>query len=247
MVASRPTLLHNWAWRVVIAAVATAWVWAIGHGAWRSSATDQMDIFAEPEAPLPGLPLQCRTAANNNMIARLGWVPNLDGTAIAYDRQADHLVEEGRFRTDLSLNQTARALKISPSSIANPRSPDEVDPDAELLRAQSGVLTPRSKESVRRFQRQLAAGTVADSIVNEWVITEFSFTLDRLKEPSDQEKAVLSAIARAASEIMPDPDDKVRAVGVGHDALEIGLVALTPGMLPPSMPTTDHGPDEGVQ
>src|SRR6516162_3315696 len=97
--ASPPTRLHNWAWRVAIAAVATAWVWAIGHGASRSSETDQMDIFAEPEAPLPGLALKCRTAANNNMIARLGWVPNLDGTAIAYDRQADHLVEEGRFRT----------------------------------------------------------------------------------------------------------------------------------------------------
>jgi hypothetical protein len=181
------------------------------------------------------------------MIARLGWVPNLDGTAIAYDRQADRLVEGSQFRTDLSLNQTARALKISPSSIANPRSPDEVDPDAELFRAQSGVLTPRSKESVRRFQRQLAAGKVADSIVQEWVITELSFTLKRLKQPSDQEEAVLSAIARAASQIMPDPDDKVRAVGVAQHALETGHVVLTPGMLPPSIPTTDHGRDEGVQ
>jgi hypothetical protein len=232
---------------VAIAAVATAWVWAIGHGASRSSETDQMDIFAEPEAPLPGLALKCRTAANNNMIARLGWVPNLDGTAIAYDRQADHLVEEGRFRTDLSLNQTAKALKISPSSIANPRFPDQVDPGAELFRAQSGVLTQNSKESARRFQRQVLAGTVADSVVPEWVVTDYSFTLNRLKQPSDQEKAVLSAIARAASEIMPDPDDKIRAVGVGHDALEIGLVALTPGMLPPSIPTPDDGRDEGVQ
>ena len=77
-----PTGLHSWAWRVAIAALATAWVWAIGHGASRSSETDQMDIFAGPEAPLPGLLLQSRTVANNNMIARLGWEPNVDGTAI---------------------------------------------------------------------------------------------------------------------------------------------------------------------
>ena len=129
-------------------------------------------------------------------------------------------------------------MKISTSSIANPRSPDEVDPDAELFRAQSGVLTQNSKESARRFQRQLAAGTVADSIVNEWVITEFSFTLNRLKQPSDQEKAVLSAIARAASEIMPGPDDAARAVGFSWGTLEAGKVTLTPGILPRMIPVT---------
>src|SRR6516162_2955020 len=99
--ASPPTRLHNWAWRVAMAALATAWVWAIGHGASRSSETDRIDISAGREAPLPGLPPESRTAANNEMIARFGWAPNLDGTAIAYARQADRLVEGGRFRTDL--------------------------------------------------------------------------------------------------------------------------------------------------
>jgi hypothetical protein len=226
---------------VAIAARATAWVWAIGNRASRSSETDRIDIFAGREAPLPGLPAQSPTVANNNMIARLGWAPNLDGTAIAYARQADRLVEGGQFRTDLSLDQTARALEISPSSIANPRSPSEIDPDAELFRLQSGVLTEKSKESTRTSERQLLAGTLSDFIVNEWVITEFSFTLNRLKQPSDQEKEVLSAIARAASEIMPGPDDKVRAVGVPRDALEGGPVVLTYGMLPRSIPTTVPG------
>jgi hypothetical protein len=232
--ASPPTLLHNWVWRVAIAALATAWVWAIGHGASRSSETDRIDIFPGREAPLPRLPPESRTVANNNMIARLGWAPNLDGTAIAYARQADRLVEGGGFRTDLSLDQTARALEISPSSIANPRSPDEIDPDAELFRVQSGVLTQKSKESARRSERQLLAGMLPDPIVNEWVITEFSFTLNRLKRPSDEEKEVLSAIARAASEIMPGPDDRVSAVGVPRGALEASPVALTYGMLPRS-------------
>jgi hypothetical protein len=223
---------------VAIAALATAWVWAIGHGASRSSETDRSDIFAGREAPLPGRPPESRTVANNNMIARLGWVPNLDGTAIAYALQADRLVEGGRFRTDLSLNQTARALKISPSSIANPRFPDEIDPDAELFRARSGVLTEKSKESIRRFERQLLAGMVPDPVVHEWVITDFSFTLNRLKQPNDDEKSVISAIVHAASEIMPDPDDKSRAVGVAREALGDGRVGLTPGMLPRSIPTT---------
>jgi hypothetical protein len=237
--ASPPTRLHNWAWRVVIAALATAWVSAIGHGASHSSESDRTDIFGAREARLPGLPPESHTVANNNMIAQLGWVPNLDGTAIAYDRQADRLVEGGRFRTDLSLDQTARALKISPSSIANPRAPEEIDPDAELFRAQSGVLTEKSKVSARKYQKQqLLEGTLPDPIVQECVITEFSFTLNRLKQPSDEEKAVLSAIVRAASEIMPAPDEKIHAVGLPREALEAGRVAVTPGMLPRTIPMT---------
>jgi hypothetical protein len=245
--ASPPTRLHNWAWKVVIAGFVTAWVSAIGRAASRSSETDRIEIFAVREAPLPEFPPESRTAANNNMIARLGWVPNLDGMAIAYPIQADHLVQGGRFRTDLSLDQTAKALAISPSSIANPRSPDEIDPDAELFRAQSGVLTEKCKDSARRFQRQLLAGTLPDTIVDEWVTAEFSFTLNRLKQPSDEEKAVLSAIARAASEVTPTPDDKVRAVGGSRDALQSGRVAVTAGMLPRSLPRTLPERDQGFQ
>jgi hypothetical protein len=79
--------------------------------------------------------------------------------------------------------------------------------------------------------------------VDEWVTAEFSFTLNRLKQPSDEEKGVLSAIARAASEVTPTPDDKVRAVGVSPGALQAGQVALTAGMLPPAIPTSVSGRD----
>jgi hypothetical protein len=174
------------------------------------------------------------------MIARMGWVPHLDGTVIAYVVDAERLIAGGRFRTDLSLDEMASALGISAKSIANPRSPDDVDPDAELFRALSGMLTARSKESARTFQRQLLAGKSTDDVLSEWVITEyewviteFSFTLRRLKHPSDAEKSVLSAIARAANGIMPAPGDKIRAVGLPRAVILAGS-CLTPGMLPPA-------------
>jgi hypothetical protein len=224
---SRPTQSYGWTWRLVIAVVATAGASAIALGASRSLEREEIEISCAPKAPLPELPPQSRTVFNNNLMANLGWVPNLDGTAIAYPRQADCLVDGGRFRTVLALDATASALKISPASIADPRRPNELDPDAVLFRAQSGVLTEKSKQLARRFERSLLAGTVPDPIIYEWVITEFSFTLNCLKDPSNEERVVLSAIARAASEIMPAPDDTVRAVSFARGALETCQTTLT--------------------
>jgi hypothetical protein len=117
---------------VLIVALATACVSAIGHGASRPVKKDG-EVFAGSEASLPDFPPESRNEANYNMIARMGWVPDLDGTVVAYVEEANRLVEGGRFRTDLSLGQMARALRINPSSIANPRSPTKIDPDAELF------------------------------------------------------------------------------------------------------------------
>jgi hypothetical protein len=58
-----------------------------------------------------------------------------------------------------------------------------------------------------------------------------SFTLDRLKHPSDEEKTILSAIVYSAGENMPRPGDKIRAVGVNLGDLGPGLIALSAGML----------------
>jgi hypothetical protein len=197
------------------------------------------EVFVASEAPLAGLPPENRTAANNNMIARLGWAPDLDGTAVVYALEADGLVALGRFRTDLSLNEMAAALRISAKSIANPRSPDEIDPDAELFRAQSGLLTDKSKQIERTFRIEQLAGKMPGRDDHEWVIKEFSFTLNRLKHPSEEEKSVLCAIVAAASEIMPVPGDGVRATGKERSYFEYGPLKLSIGLLPPAGPMTD--------
>jgi hypothetical protein len=85
-------------------------------------------------------------------------------------------------------------------------------------------------------------GAVPDGVTPDWVVTEHSFTLNRLKHPSDLEKTVLSAIIRAAEGVMPQPGDKTRAVGLGADAVEPGQLSLYPGYLPPEAPVTDQCP-----
>jgi hypothetical protein len=170
----------------------------------------------------------------------MGWVPDLDGAVIAYVIEADRLVDGDRFRIDLSLEETARALRINPTLIADPRCSGEVDPDAELFRAQLGVLTERSRELSRKYRRrQVLEGSPPDGVRDEWVITTYSFTLNRLRHPSAKAAEVLSAIVRAARGIMPRPGDKFRAVGCTRGALDDGHVAVTIGMLPPSVPVTD--------
>jgi hypothetical protein len=216
-----------------VALIAAAAAWAIGRQAARRIERQGMDIASRRQPPDPGFPQENRTVANNNALMRMGFAPDLEGTAIAYDAEADRLVSEGRFRTDLSLAQLAAALKISAASIARPRSPGEVDPDAELFRAQSGVLTAGSKALARtRRKEQVAEGKKPDAVVSEWVVTEYAFSLNRLNHPSGEEKAVLAAIARAAGGIMPQPGDTVRAVGVFRGYVAPGRVALAPGMLP---------------
>jgi hypothetical protein len=226
-----------------IAALATAGAFVLGHVASLPIQKDR-EVFAASEAPLPGLPPESRTVANNNLIARLGWEPDLDGTVINYALEAARLVEGERFRTDLSLDEMAAALRISVKSIANPRSPDEIDPDAELFRAQSGILTDKSKQIERTFRREQLAGKMPGRDDHEWVIKEFSFTLNRLKHPSEEEKSVLCAIVAAASEIMPVPGDKVRATGRSRADFEHRPLKLSLGMLPPAGPMTDPRMDD---
>jgi hypothetical protein len=84
-------------------------------------------------------------------------------------------------------------------------------------------------------------------LVQDWVVTPYSFTLNRLKHPNDEEKSVLAAVVRSATGIMPVPGDKVRAGGVPGGAMEPGRVELVLGMLPPAKPTTDPRIDDGRQ
>ncbi len=199
-----------------------------------------IEISSRRQAPALGYPAASRTEDHNNMIMRMGLVGDLDGQAIAYTAEADRFVAGGKFRIDLPLEQLAELLCISPDSLANARSPDEVDPDAELFRAQAGTLTENGKERSRSLRsQQVREGTHPHAVVGEWVITNFSFTLNRLKHPNDDEKAVLAAIIDAAAETTPKPGDKVRAVGVSTCEPATGRIALSVGMLPLQLPP--HG------
>jgi hypothetical protein len=227
----------GWGRVAAVALFAAGAVWAIGFETGKRIEVRDFEPAYPGQHPPPGYPKATRTADNNNMLMRLGLVANLDGTAVAYSIEADRLVSDGQFRTDLRLAQLAALLKVSPDSIANPRSPNEIDPDAELFRAQAGTLTQRSKDVSRnRREQQLREGKIPDAVVPEWVVTNYSFTLNRLKHPSDEEMTVLSAITRAASEIRPLPGDRIRAVGVIRSDLALGRIALAGGLLPVEVP-----------
>jgi hypothetical protein len=150
---------------------------------------------------------------------------------VPYNADADRLLTHGQFRTDLPLKELADKLKVPPNSLAKPRSPSEVDPDAELFRAQVATLTKHAKELSRTMRRQqVREGRTPDAVFSEWDVTNYSFTLNRLKHPSDHEKAVLSAIIHART---PMPGDRIHAVGVASGELAPGRLALAAGMLPP--------------
>src|SRR5262249_12890555 len=157
----------------------------------------------------------------NNAIARVGFIADLDGTAIAYTAEADRLFVDGRFQLDLPLADLAKRLGKSPESIADPRSRSEVDRDAVLFRAQAGTLTENTKARLRQSRKPASRESQPLGLVHgDWVARSFAFTLNRLKHPSDDEKVILAAIGRSAAEIMPKPGDGIRAVPSDWGILE---------------------------
>jgi hypothetical protein len=227
----------RWGRIAVVALAATGAVWAIGREAAKRIEITDIDEASHRQPPLPDAPKTTKTVDHNNTIMRMGLVGNPDGTAVAYDAEADHIAFNGRFRTDLTLAEAASLLHRRPNSLARRQAPDEIDPDAELFRAQAGVLTARAKERTREMRKaQSLAHERPDAVFSEWTITNYSFTLSRLNHPTPDEEAVLSAIADAAAEKMPSPGETMRAVGVNRGEIEPGRVAIAAGMLPVQMP-----------
>ena len=233
--AVRPRRRHaRWVHIAAVALVAAGMAWAIGRAASQIVENRGLEKAARYQRPAAGRPTPCRTEDNNNINSKMGYVANLDGKVIAYAVDAGGLVSDGQFRIDLPLERMAGILRVSPDSIAKPHSRNEIDPNAELFRAQAGTLSETGKELSRKMRtRQLQEGKTPDAAFGDLVITNFSFSLNRLKQPNDEEKIVLSAIIRAAAGIMSMPGDKIRAVGVNLGSLEPSLIALAPGMLPP--------------
>jgi hypothetical protein len=233
-----PRRRHDrWGRIAAVAVLAAGMAWATGRVASKRVENDGLETSSRYQAPPPEYPKPTRTADNNNALSRMRFVADLDGKVVAYAKEVNGFVSNGRFRIDLPLKRVADILRISPDSIVNPRAPDEIDPDAELFKAQAGTLSESGKERSRKFRTdQLREGKLPDAAVGEMVITNFSFTLNRLTHPADEEKAVLAAIIHAAAGTMPMPGDKIRAVGVDRGDLEPGFIAVAPGMLPPEAP-----------
>jgi hypothetical protein len=235
----------RWGRLAAVALAGAAGAWAIGREVARRIENHDIQIASRRQPPAPDCPVESRTADNNNMIMRMGLVGDLDGTAVAYTHEADHLVVGGRFRIDLPLEQMASLLRISPDLLANPQAPAEIDSNAELFRAQAGTLTDKAKELSRKLRKQqVLAGKKPNAVVGTWVITDFSFTLNRLRHPNEQENIILSAIISAAAETMPRPGDKIRAVGVSGGELAPGRIALAVGLLP--LEAALQGPDAAL-
>jgi hypothetical protein len=225
-------------WRIgAIALVAAIAAWAIGRESASRVERNDIEVSSRRRPPLPEFPKASRTTDNNNALMRLGRVGNPDGTAVAYGAEANNLISGEHFRTDFVLDELAGLLKVPVNSIADPNKPGEINPDAPLFRAQAGTLTEKGKQVTRKMrQRQLLEGKPPHIVFTDWVLTNHSFTLNKLKHPNDQEKAVLSAIAQSAAEMMPKPGDRIRAVAVNRGELEDDRMALSAGMLPVEPP-----------
>jgi hypothetical protein len=180
----------RWGRIAVVAIAAVGAVWAIGRETARRIENQDIATASKRQPPAPGFPRQGPIVDHNNALMRMGYVASLDGTAIAYTAEADALVSDGQIRTDLALVELADALRIDPASIASRLAPVEVDPDAELFRAQVGSLTKEGKErSLSMRRKQARDGKKPDAVFAIFLDTNLSFTLNRLRNPNSQEMA----------------------------------------------------------
>jgi hypothetical protein len=224
----------RWVTITVVAVIAAGTVWAIVR--WTAQRIEESDIVAASlrQPALPGFPVESPAVYQNNVNAKFGRVPNLDGKAIPYAKQANGLVVGGEVRSDRPLAELAAILEVTHDSIADPRSHGQVDSDAPLFVAQTAILTEKAKEISRTMRiRQLREGKAPDAVFPEWIVMRFTFTRNRLKHPNDEEKIVLAAIVRAATPgFMPQPGDETRAVPLNRGELGPDRTAAAAGYLP---------------
>jgi hypothetical protein len=227
----------RWKSALLPTAAAIGFFWWVGN--YLSSQPARKGFSPRP----PAAPARSQTKLNNDAIARRSLIANLRGTAVMYREELRGLAApDERFSIDLSLGRLADLLKINPQAIAKKGSPTEIDPDAVLFTAIAGRPSERAKAR-SRSERQLQArnGLPVDYTASEWVTQEFPFTLNALKHPSDEQKAILRAIWRSAREIMPEPGEKFRALAVSRPEIQSGSVDFKPGYLPLEHPSGGAG------
>ena len=233
----------RWLRMTAFAALTAGIAWAIGREVSRRIESHDIETASRRQEPLPGIRKDPR-AAINALIMGMGWVANLDGTAVAYDALADDLFDpDGNLRKDLSPQKVADILHLAVQAVAKKGSLHDIDPQAVLFHAQAGTLTQQSKAMARKMRiQQVAQGLTPDAAYRDWDVRHYAFTLDRLSHPSAEEAEILAAISRSKLLVMPQPGDTIRAVPVNRGDLGTDRIALWPGMLPPEEPMAPSGP-----
>jgi hypothetical protein len=161
---------------------------------------------------------------------------DLDGMAVAYPEEVDRLVRaDGSFRTDLSLEEMASALRISRRTIAKPARAKELDPEAVLFTVVTGRVTEESKAQSRRM-RAIEVRERRGKFVGsyEWVTAEVPFSRSALEHPSNDQRAILEAISHSARVVPRQPGGKINAVAVSSapEGGRPGLFGFAGGFLP---------------
>jgi hypothetical protein len=230
--------LWNWAGFPLLAAVGLFW-WA-GADLLDGTARDQNELDARFSPPSPECPKPSHIAVLYNREA--GRFVDLDGLAVAYPDPIESLVrDDGSFRTDLSLAEMAKIVKVPAAKLAKGGSTTRIDPEAVLFRVALGRLTEDSKARSRERRAIDTARRQAISLdVYEWITSERSFTLRALTNPCPDDKAILDAISRAVRGVPAPAGDKIKAVGSWAVAnLHEAPFIFTGGFLPREEPPVD--------
>jgi hypothetical protein len=186
------------------------------------------------QSPLPGFPKSKTAEILNRSVetaANMGVGPNLYATAVVFAENATNMLgPDGQFQTELTRDELATTLDVTPETISTPDG--QINPDAVLFRARSATLTASAIiRSLEMRTKQLANPTVPWAVYAEWNTRDFALTLNKLRNPNDEERAILTAICQAPPRGEPKPGDKIRATGMNRGLLESGPV-ITGGMLP---------------
>jgi hypothetical protein len=192
--------------------------WWAGHDLMARNPKNNASEKAGYSPPPENAPPTSQTALNNNKTAELHLPTDLEGTAVLYPPEVDGLVSPaGTFRTNLSLSELARVLKVDARTIAKSGSNVEVDPDAVLFKAVAGRLSENAKAQARRIrEKQVSQGMTGWAVGEEWVQRKLSFSLNALIHPSADQKSVLDAISRSAR-LLREPGAKVSAAPLLFD------------------------------
>ena len=184
------------------------------------------DKAADHAAPLWDFPTS-KIAEIHNQPPRTG--PDLDGIAVVFAEEAESLIlAEGRFRTDLTAEQFSKTLNIELHAILLPDG--KINPDAVLFRAQAATLTPTGK-ALSLEMRKRQSDPIPWAVYAEWNRQDFAFSLNKLRDPSDEERMILMAISRVPPFGRPRAGDGIKATGINRGQFEI-QPNITAGMLP---------------
>ncbi len=202
---------------LLICTVGLFW-WAGDAFLQRSQSNDMRETTAYSPPP-ENAPPPSPAVETNTRTAELHLPRDLEGTAVLYPEEVDGLVgPDGGFRTNLSLGELSRILRIDPRTIARKGSHPEVDPDAVLFRAMTGRLSENAKVQSRQARQiQARMGMPSSAVGDEWVLTELAFSLNTLIRPNHHQKAVLEALSRSALHLDPQPGAGINAVPFWFD------------------------------